>query len=232
MKSCVVLAAVFLLVCGCASLPDVTGQERPLTDSIELPPVRLTGDMSVEEALLSRRSVRQYAGEPLLLNEVGQLLWAAQGITSEWGGRTAPSAGALYPIEVYLAAARVHGIDAGLYRYEPDSHAVFPLVAGEMADAIAEAALNQSSVREASAVLILTAAYDRTTVKYGERGVRYAQMEAGHVAQNVCLQATALGLGSVVVGAFEDEQLKRVLDLTAAEWPLYVIPVGRLVGNA
>lgn len=229
MKARVILAAVFLLASGCTALPEASTPADREADLMELPAARLSGDVAVEAALLARRSVRQYSDEPLSLAEVSQLLWAAQGITADWGGRTAPSAGALYPIEVYLAAARVQELDAGLYRYEPQTHAVLPLVAGDVAGALGEAALNQSSVREAPAVLVITAAYDRTTSKYGDRGIRYAQMEAGHVAQNVCLQVTALGLGCVVVGAFDDEELRRVLGLPVVEWPLYLLPVGRPV---
>lgn len=223
------ILAVLVLCAGC-SCPGSEGElQRPAVDAIQLPSARLYGNVSLEETLLMRRSVRQYADEPLVLSDISQLVWAAGGVTSAWGGRTAPSAGALYPINLYLAAERVEGIEPGLYMYVPDSHVLLPLVYGGVSGEIAEASLDQSCVREAPAILLLTAVYERTTSKYRERGMRYVHMEAGHIAQNICLQSVALGLGSVTVGAFDDGRLSECLGLPAGEYPLYVIPVGRIL---
>jgi SagB-type dehydrogenase family enzyme len=192
-----------------------------------LPSARLVGDMTLEEAIAARRSIRDYTGQPVTLAEVGQLLWAAQGITSERGARSAPSAGGTYPLEVYLVAGDVEGLPPGVYRYRPKSHDLMEWSAEDRRAALAVASLNQAWVRTAAVDVVITAVYARTTQTYGERGVRYVHLEAGHAAQNLCLQAVALGLGSVVVGAFYDEEVQRVLELPADHEPLYVIPVGR-----
>jgi SagB-type dehydrogenase family enzyme len=176
---------------------------------------------------VERRSVRQYSDEPLRLPELAQLLWAAQGITSPRGFRTSPSAGALYPLEVYAVVGSVEDIAPGIYWYHTREHELVSVADGDQRDALADAALGQSFVGEAAVDLVVTAIYERTTVKYGERGVRYVHIEAGHAAQNVLLQATALGLGAVPVGAFLDQSVARILDLPDDENPLYIIPVGR-----
>ena len=181
----------------------------------------------MEGALAERRSVREYTGEGLTRAELGQLLWAAQGITGVEGGRAAPSAGAFHPLEVYVAVGAVDDLPSGIYRYEPGRHGLALVADGDRRAELAGAALGQESVRDGAAVIALAAAYRRTTGKYGERGIRYVHMEAGHAAQNVCLQAVALGLGTVVVGAFDDRDVKRILNLGAKEEPLCLIPVGR-----
>jgi len=194
---------------------------------IGLPQPRYRGDVSLEEALLQRRSVREYTGEPLTLEEISQLLWAAQGITDPRGFRTAPSAGGLYPLEVYLVAGEVAGLEAGVYKYRPQEHSLIWVVVGDRRENLCTAALGQVWVREAAADIVILAVYERTTVKYGDRGIRYVHLEAGHAAQNVCLQATALGLGTVTVGAFYDDEVQAVLGAPKNEKPLYVMPVGR-----
>lgn len=212
---------VFLLV-GCSNAFGYTQRRIPL------PPPRLESEVSVEEALLKRRSCRSFAPFPLSLQEVGQLLWAAQGITDKTSGfRTAPSAGALYPLELYLVAGQVEGLSPGVYRYLPGEHALCEVLSGDRREELFRVALFQQWIREAPVVLVLTAVYERTTRKYGERGIRYVHMEAGHAAQNVYLQAEALGLGAVVVGAFEDSSVQRILELPANEHPLYLMPVGK-----
>jgi len=193
---------------------------------VSLPRPRQTGTVSVEAALASRRSIRSFSGEAVGLDELSQLLWSAQGITSERGLRTAPSAGALYPLVLYVVAGNVAALPAGIYRYEPAEHRLAIIAAGDALGALSEAALGQSPVRTAPAVIAIAADYRRTTAKYGERGVRYVHMEAGHVAQNVTLQATALGLGTVMIGAFSDERVSRLLKGSDLQ-PLYLIPVGR-----
>jgi len=200
----------------------------PTTDKVmKLPEPRYDSNVSIEEALLKRRSVREYTGEPLTLQEVSQLLWAAQGITDPRGFRTAPSAGGLYPLEVYVVVGDVEDLATGVYRYRPQEHELVKLLGEDKRTEIAEAALGQAWVEEAAVDMVITAVYERTTVKYGDRGIRYVHMEAGHAAQNLCLQATAMNLGAVTVGAFHDEEVKEVLDLPENERPLYIIPVGR-----
>ena len=196
--------------------------------TIKLPAPDLRGEVSTEEALSKRRSVRSYLDEPLELEWIGQLLWAAQGITLEARGfRTAPSAGATYPLEVYLAAGRVNGLQPGLYRYVPGDHTLVKTGDVDLRDELALAALGQGQVREAPAVFIVAADYDRTARRYGDRGTRYVHMEVGHASQNICLQAITYGLGTVIVGAFDDDQLKSVLGLPANENPLIIIPAGK-----
>ena len=195
---------------------------------IPLPKPRLSGSMSLEEAIATRRSVRSFREAPLELHELSQLLWAAQGITQGQAGfRTAPSAGATYPLEVYIAAGSVNDLPPGLYKYKAQGHELTELAKGDFRSALHDAALRQRCVKDAPVVIIIAAVYERTIARYGERGIRYVNMEAGHSAQNVCLQAVSLRLGSVVVGAFNDESVKRALSLPQNENPLYLIPIGR-----
>jgi SagB-type dehydrogenase family enzyme len=194
---------------------------------IRLPPPKTSGNVSVEDTLARRRSVRAYADRPLSLAEVSQLLWAAQGVTGPDGKRTAPSAGALYPMEISLVAGRVTGLDAGIYRYLPAAHSLRRIAAGDRRRAVAEAALWQEWVREAPAVIVIAGVVERTAKKYDPRAPRYVDIEAGAVAQNVNLQAVALGLGTVVVGAFDDSRLAAAAALSSGERPLLVIPVGK-----
>lgn len=195
---------------------------------IRLPEPERTGRTPVEAALAARRSVREYAREFLTLGEAAQLLWAAQGITSERGFRTAPSAGARYPLELYTVTGHVEGLTPGIYRYIPHRHALVRTAAGDRRAELSEAALGQSWVRSAPAVFAFSAVYERMTARYRERGIRYVHIEIGHAAQDLCLQAAALGLGTVPVGAFRDDAVKRVLGLPEDEEPLYLIPVGRV----
>ncbi len=194
---------------------------------IKLPEPRQDGETSVEKNLCERRSVRDYKDEPLTLKEVSQLLWAAQGITGSWGFRTAPSGGALYPLEVYLLAGNVTDLPDGIYKHRPQGHELERVGEGDKRGELCGAALGQPSVREAPAVMVISAVYGRTTRKYGERGVRYVHMEVGHAAQNVYLQAVSLNLGTVVIGAFHDDRVKKVLNLADEEEPLCIMPIGR-----
>jgi SagB-type dehydrogenase family enzyme len=197
-------------------------------DIIKLPEPRDSGGISVEEALLERRSIRNYKDEALTLAEVSQLLWAAQGITHPDGYRTAPSAGALYPLEVYVAAGNVVGLPAGIYKYRPQGHELEKVAGEDVRAELCAAALDQEFVEDGAAVLVFAAVYKRTTGKYGERGVRYVHMEVGHAAQNVYLQAVSLGLGTVVVGAFDDGEVERLLQMQDDERALCIMPVGRV----
>jgi SagB-type dehydrogenase family enzyme len=224
------LILIVLLLPGCSAEvkpTDRSSNTSMLPQTIKLPEPKLKGDISLEQALSERRSVRDFSESALTLEEVSQLLWAAQGITSEWGGRTAPSAGGLYPLEVYLVAGNVEGLAAGSYRYHPEGHELAKVKDGDLRERLAEASLEQTWVKEAAINIIISAVYERTTGKYGERGIRYVPMEAGHSAQNNYLQATALNLGTVTIGAFHDDLVKEVAGMPENEAPLYVIPVGR-----
>lgn len=194
---------------------------------IELPDPSLTGGTPLTEAVNARRSVREFRAGALGLEAVSQLLWAAQGVTSREGFRAPPSAGALYPLEVDIAVGAVDRLAEGIYRYLPASHG---LVAGEIGDKRAElaaAAYGQRWIADSALILIISAVYERTTVKYGRRGMRYVHMEAGHAAQNVLLSAVALGLGATPVGAFDDARVARIAGLSMEEEPLYLVASGR-----
>jgi SagB-type dehydrogenase family enzyme len=173
-----------------------------------------------------RRSIREFASGALTLAQVGQILWAAQGNTDPRGLRTAPSAGALYPLETYLVAGEVDGLGPGVYFCPPKGRVLCLLQSGEKRRALAAAALEQTWITAAKIVLVLSAVYARTTARYGQRGERYVHMEAGHVAQNVCLMAASLGLGTTVVGAFRDSQVKEIVGMAADHSPLCLLPVG------
>lgn len=203
-----------------------TSEERE-TINIKLPEPRYDSETSLETALLKRRSVREYTDEPLTLAEVSQLLWAAQGITDARGLRTAPSAGALYPLELYLVVGNVKNLPSGIYKYNIEKHQLSRVARGDKRPDLYSVALFQSPVYDAPAVIVIAAVYERTKAKYGERAVRYVHMEAGHAAQNVYLQAETLGLGTVCIGAFEDQEVKEVLKIKEEEQPLYLMPVGR-----
>ena len=231
MKRDLLLLLAILALASCTNAtPAATPTPAPGAPDYEivaLPEVRLTGNVSLEETLLNRRSVRQYTGEALTLEEVSQLLWSAQGITAEWGGRTAPSAGALYPLEVYLIAGNVESLTPGIYKYINDGHELVKVRDEDVREELANAALGQTPVRDGAIDIVISAIYERTMKKYGDRGVRYVHMEAGHAAQNIYLQATALDLGAVTIGAFADELVKKLLSMPEEEAPLYIIPVGR-----
>jgi len=195
---------------------------------ITLPSPQETSQVSIEEALLKRRSVRQYKDEPLNLEEISQLLWAAQGINdSKVAGRTSPSAGATYPLEVYLTVRKADKIKPGVYRYLPENHKLIKVSEGDVSGQLAETALNQMFIGQAPVSLVFSAVFERTTGRYGQRGVRYVYMEAGHASQNVYLQAQSLRLVTVVVGAFDEEEVKEILNLPQEEIPLYIMPVGK-----
>ena len=193
---------------------------------ISLPPVVSDGEMSVEEAIEQRRSVREFGGGSLALEDISQLLWAAQGITDKDGHRGAPSAGALYPLELYVVAGDVEGLSLGVYRYRPKSHELVHVASGERRMSLASVALGQGWVGRAPAVLVIAGVYERSMKKYGQRAHRYTHIEVGHVAQNIYLQATALGLGTALVGAFHDSEVQDVLSLPPDHEPLGLMPVG------
>jgi SagB-type dehydrogenase family enzyme len=196
-------------------------------DLVKLPEPIYDSKTSVEKALHDRRSLRSYKNLAITLQDLSQLLWAAQGISGSGGRRTAPSAGALYPLELYVIAGNVTGLSNGVYSYDPHKHALSRVLESDTRVELSRAALGQSSIQKAAAILVISAVYERVTVKYGERGIRYAHMEAGHAAENVFLQAVSLELGTVVIGAFHDEEVKAVLHLRGQEEPLYLMPVGK-----
>jgi SagB-type dehydrogenase family enzyme len=220
------------LLCACSPLPSISPIVTPTAQivasaanvlspqTIVLPAPRIKGTLTLEETLARRRSVRDYTNVPLTLDEIGQLLWAAQGVTSSAGQRTAPSAGGLYPLEIYVATRD------GVYHYEPAAHSMTAKIAGDKRQVLYDASLQQSAVRDAPAVLVIAAVYARTSGKYGDRTERYVQLEAGHAAQNILLQAVALNLGGVTIGAFEDDKVQKAIALPQDYKPLYVIPVG------
>ncbi len=199
---------------------------------IDLPEVSYNSSVSIEEALLNRRSVRDFSPQPLTLDQISQLLWAAYGITEKGtnpgGLRTAPSAGAIYPLEIYVVAGNIEGLSAGLYQYDATQHRLEFLREGELRRDLAEAALSQGFIADAPAMLIYTAVYKRITEKYGERGKeRYVSAGLGHSAENVYLQAVSLGLGTCAVGAFTDKMVSNTLMLSPDETPLYIMPIGK-----
>jgi SagB-type dehydrogenase family enzyme len=197
------------------------GQTRGPSALTNLPRPVTEAGMTLAAALAARRSVRDFAATAVTPAELAQLLWAAQGVSSDRGGRTAPSAGALYPLTVYAA------LPSGLYRYTAEGSRVAQVLTDDLRARLAKAALGQDWLAAASVVLVITADVGRTAQRYGARAERYVQLEAGHAAQNLLLQATALGLGATPVGAFDDDQVGRVLQLPARERPLYLVPVGR-----
>ena len=198
------------------------GSDHDALERIALPRPAHSGRRSFEEILAARRSVRAFAPAPLTVDQIAQLLWAAQGIMNLEGDRTAPSAGALFPLEAYVALAQ------GFYHYHPRRHQLERRIAGDVREDLFQAALLQEAVRLAPAVFVLAGVPERSAIKYGSvRALRYVAMEAGHAAQNLLLEAVALGLASVPIGAFEDAKVRRILDLPDEQDPLYLLPVGR-----
>ncbi len=195
---------------------------------MKLPEPRTSSDKPLEEVIAERRSTRSYKNGPLTLNEVSQLLWTAQGITSTDKLRAAPSAGGTFPLNTYLVAGDVVGLEPGLYRYENGSNELSSVRSGDLREELSELALGQSCVKDAAAILIFTAVYERTTSVYGDRGTMYVHIDVGHAAENVLLQSTALGLGSVPVGAFRTRSVSAALQCQEGEVALYMVPTGRL----
>lgn len=190
-------------------------------------PVTVTSEISrIEELLAKRRSVRRYAERGLTEMVISRFLWAAQGINSGEGLRTSPSAGALYPLEIHAVVGEGNGLEPGIYRYVAEEHALTREATGDVREKLARAALSQPMVSKAPVSLVISAVYPRITGKYGKRGIRYADMKAGHAAQNVYLLGVELGIGTCAVGAFNDEEVKKVLKLPANEEPLYILPLG------
>lgn len=190
-------------------------------DAIPLAKPSLGGQVSLERAVAQRRSCRDYRSDPLSFEQVSQLLWAAQGVTDGRGLRAAPSAGACYPLEVYLVCPY------GVFKFRPREHAVVKTGEGDRRGRLARAAAGQSFIARAPVTIAFAAVYQRTLGRYGERGFRYVYMDTGAAAENVHLQAEALDLGSVSVGAFDDDAVGAVIELPGDEKAVYLIPVGK-----
>jgi SagB-type dehydrogenase family enzyme len=215
---------VLILVGGFVQLD---AQETDTPKRLKLPKPALDGNISLEAAINHRRSIRSYQTAPLTIPEVGQLLWSAQGITGSQGFRAAPSAGALYPIEMFVVVGDVIGLSPGVYRYIPEGHKLHKILLEDVRIKIWKSSLRQEPLKSAPITLVFTVVYQRTLQKYGDRGHRYAHIEVGHAAQNVYLQCESLGLGGVVIGAFQDQEIREILGLSRTRHPLLIMPVGR-----
>jgi len=188
---------------------------------IHLPQANVKGVMSLEESIAKRRSIREFASKPLTIEQIGQLLWATQGITEKsMGLRAVPSAGALYPLETYVV------LSAGIYHYNPERHELKRVIEGDKRLELQKAALDQEAIGSAPAVFVIAAVYERTSEKYEDRASRYVHIEAGHACQNLLLQATAQNLAGVPIGAFNDKRVAEIVKMAKNESPLYLVPVG------
>jgi SagB-type dehydrogenase family enzyme len=205
---------------------------------IKLPSPQLKGKVSLEETILRRRAVRRYRREPLDLSQLSQILWSAQGITGTREFRAAPSAGATYPLEVFVVVGRQgvitrelkqppEELQAGIYHYEADSHSLSLHKPADLRPDLARATLDQEFIIDAPVDIVICALYHRTSYRYGRRGERYVHIEVGHVGENIHLQAVALGLATVEVGAFHDEEVSKVLGVEEQIMPLYIMPLGK-----
>ncbi|MGM0397576.1 MAG: SagB/ThcOx family dehydrogenase [Halobacteriota archaeon] len=208
--------------------------ERRTAPSALPRPGTVEGDTSVSTAIADRRSRRSYGTEPVTAAELGQLLWAAQGITKRRAGtrdfRAAPSAGATYPLELFVVIGEpgVVDFDAGIYHYDVADHALERVQSGNHQAELQEIAVDQDQVGDAALDVVITGVDERTTQKYGERGRRrYVPIEVGHAGQNIYLQAESLGLSTVAIGAFRDDDLRTLLEVPASHRPLCIYPVGR-----
>lgn len=187
------------------------------------------GKVSVERAIKGRRTIRDFQPKPLALAQLSQLFWSAQGITDERREfRAAPSGGALYPLDAYAVVGEggVEGLESGVYHYHPSSHSIQLIRKGDRRKEVAGAALWQMWMARAPVIFVITSEYERITCKYGKRGIRYAQIEVGHVGQNIFLQSGALGLGAGIVGAFHDDAVTEAIGAPEAHKPLIIMPVG------
>ncbi|MCP4727670.1 MAG: SagB/ThcOx family dehydrogenase [bacterium] len=195
---------------------------------IKLPLPEYDSYFSVEKALHWRRSVRAYKNDPLSLEELSQLLWAGQGITNKEGYRTAPSAGALYPLEIYAAAGNVLSIDPGVYKYDPGSNALDVIAERNVIQQFKSAMVDQDFVSDAPLILVVSAVFERTTEKYGKRGINYVYMDIGLACENIHLQAVSLGMGTVVMGAFQENIVRDLIGMPAEETPVIIMPICKI----
>jgi len=235
--SLILLPMLFLYACSNAPPENEHFQEAaplPLeyNSYYNLPLPRTTGDISLEEALANRRSRRNFSDSPLSMEQLSQILWAAYGITLEMQGglrggfRTTPSAGATFPLEIYVAVGNIEGLDPGVFRYISEDHTLLRLSYEDIRHELSNIALDQRMVADAPMTIFYTSVMYRITERYGDRGIRYAYIELGHSAQNVYLQVEALGLGTVAIGAFDDNRIRDIFELAVGEEPLYLMPIG------
>ncbi len=228
----IILGGIFSLATQCATPDNSKENERNFNfktkETMQLPDPVKDGDMSLEKTLTLRRSKRSYTDEPLTIEQISQLLWSAQGVTSERGFRTAPTAGGTLPLEMFFVVNNVDDLKQGIYQYHPDDHSISLIREGYYSDDLTRACMGQSMVRDASVNFIFGAVYERTTSRYGERGYRYVYNEIGHASQNLHLQAASLDLGTVVIGAYDDDEVERILDLDPEINILYIMPVGNI----
>jgi SagB-type dehydrogenase family enzyme len=223
------LALLSYFIPACSEVIEPAPAELLPGVGMVLPEPRKESDVSIEEALLKRRSIRTYKREALTLEEVSQLLWAAQGTTSGRGFRTAPSASALYPLETYIVVGDVANLDEGVYHYETRGHKLEKVLEGDYRPRLTRNSMGWYFVEGGAIYIVFTAIYERTTSRAGdEEGKKYVHMEVGHAAQNVYLQAVSLGLGTVVIGGFSSSRAREILQLPENETPLYFMPVGRI----
>lgn len=231
-KPFIIISFISLILCFnffCQGEEEKTKMKNSDSEVVELSQPKFKSRVSIEEALLKRRSIRNYLNEQLSNSEISQLLWAAQGITEEkYNLRTAPSAGALYPLEIYIAVSNVKDLAPGLYKYKPQNHTLKKISDGDKRIDISNAALRQDAIENSSAIILITAVYERTAVKYGGRTERYVNIEVGAAAQNIYLQSVSLEIGTVIIGAFKDDSLKKTLNLPANERPLAIMPLGKI----
>ncbi|MCP4646949.1 MAG: SagB/ThcOx family dehydrogenase [bacterium] len=224
-----VLAIVWVIWSG-GSGEEVMAMEcgsDPGQSEIVLPAPVYTG-LSVEEAIKERRSVRDFSNEKITLDDLSLLLWAGQGITSEWGGRASPSAGALYPIELYVVPNKVEGVDCGIYKYVPEGHRLVLVREGAFGEEMFDACMGQTCVRDSAVVIVMTAVRERTASKYGDSADLLIALEAGHISENILLEAVSLGLGAVPVGGFEPAEVDEILGVEEGESALYVNVIGKI----
>ena len=194
---------------------------------IMLPEPQRISNFSLEEALQKRRSRRNYSGEPISLEQLSQLLWSAYGITKEPFYKTVPSAGACYPMTIYVSVVKVKGLKSGFYQYIPKEHQLELISTDNFTDQIYTCGYNQGCLRNQAITILMSADFDKITTRYGKRAYRYTYMEAGHISQNIYLQTESLDLATVAVGAYDEETLNKILPIPNKEDIIYLMPVGK-----
>jgi SagB-type dehydrogenase family enzyme len=214
----------------CISLDPIEAEEADTVSTVDLPTPSYSGEKSLEEVIYSRKSVRDFSTEPLTIKEISQLLWAAGGKTVDGvsgATRSFPSAGGIYPLEIYLFTGEIDSIPAGVYRYIWEQHRIDRIISGDKRQELMQESRGQYSALSAPAIFVITAHYEKTISRYGERGEeRYVPIDMGACGQTIYLQAEALGLGTVILGSFTDEAVKKVLGVDD-ETPLCIMPVGK-----
>ena len=213
--------AILMLLPLCLMDQSILAQEKRTGETVKLPSPRQDSEVSIEKALLERRSIRSYKEEPLTLNELSQILCAAQGITEPKKGlRTAPSARALFLVEVYVLPGNVTNLSTGAYKYQPQGHDLIKIADGDKKAELFKA-VGQAPIKSAPVVLVFSGLSEKT------QRPAWMYLEAGHAAQNVYLQAVSLKMGGVVMGGFKDVNVRKVLNLSEKEQPLYIMPIGK-----